>query len=68
MMKRLRPRILLPLAALGLAAALGGCVYPYGYYSYGYGYGYGSPYGYGYYAGPSVGIAVGGWRGGRWYR
>ncbi len=60
MFKRFRPRVLLPLVAIGLAAALGGCVYPYGY---GYGYPYGNPYAYnyGYYAGPSVGVSVGGW-------
>lgn len=72
MFKRLRSRLLLPLAAIGLAAALGGCVYPYDYgYGYGYPYGYPYAYNYGYYAGPSVGIAVGGWHGwhdGHWYR
>ncbi len=55
---RSRLRALLPLAAIGIAVLLGGCVYdPYGYYgSYGYGY----PYGYGY-APASVSLAVGGW-------
>jgi hypothetical protein len=65
---RIRPRVLLSVAAVALAAALGGCYYPAGYY--GYGYGYGSPYGYGYpgyaYAGPTVAFGVGGWGGG-WY-
>ena len=41
-----RLRSMLPLAALGLAALLGGCVasraYP-GYPAYGYGYGYAAP-------------------------
>ncbi len=57
----LRPSTLRLLAALGLAAALGGCVaYP------GYGYGYGYPYGYGYAAAPAVGFSVGGWGGRGW--
>ncbi len=48
---------LLPIAAIGIAVLLGGCVYdPYGYYGYGYGY----PYGYGY-APASVNFAYGGW-------
>lgn len=59
-------RYLRPLVAAGAlvaAAALGGCVaYPgYGYYGYPYGYNYA-------YAYPSVGVAVGGWRGPGWYR
>jgi hypothetical protein len=65
----------LPLAAIGLAAALGGCAYPYGYgYGYGYPSGYGAPYAYNYgYAAPSVGFSFGGWGGHRywdrdWYR
>lgn len=57
---RIRPRALLAVAAIGIAALLGGCVYPYGYYGYPYGYGYGYPYGYGY-AGPSVAFDFGGW-------
>ena len=59
----IRTRILLPLAALGLAAALGGCV---AYPAYpGYGYGYGGPYyGGGY---PAGYVALGGgWHGGGW--
>jgi hypothetical protein len=56
---RFRMRALLPLAAIGIAALVGGCVYPYGYNGYGYGYGY--PYGYGYaYAPASVNFAYGG--------
>ena len=62
---RFRLRVLLPMAALGLAAALGGCVaypaypaYP-AYSAYpAYGYGYGAPY----YGGAYVG-----WGGG-WHR
>ncbi len=58
-------RYLRPLVAAGAlvaAAALGGCVaYPgYGYYGYPYGYNYA-------YAYPTVGVAVGGWRGPGWY-
>jgi hypothetical protein len=59
-----RLRSMLPWAALGLAALLGGCVaypaYP-GYPAYGYGYGYGAPayVGGGYY---------GGYYGGGWHR
>jgi hypothetical protein len=53
-----RSRLLLPLAALGLAVMLGGCVvypaYP-AYPGYGYGYGY-APY----YGGAYVGYG-GGW-------
>jgi hypothetical protein len=58
---RFRLRALLPVAVIGIAALVGGCVYdPYGYYGYGYGY----PYGYGYgYAPASVSFAYGygGW-------
>jgi hypothetical protein len=57
---RLRP--LLPFAAaIGMAALVSGCVYPYGgYYGYGYGYPYGY-YGYGY-PSASVNFAYGdGW-------
>jgi len=69
-----RHRIVLALAAIGLAAALGGCVaYP-GYPDYGYGYGYGPYYG-GY---PTGYVAIGGdgwgwhdrdrgWRGRDWH-
>jgi len=54
-----RHRIVLTLAALGLATALGGCVaYP-AYPDYGYGYGYG-PY-YGGYPAAYVGIGGGDW-------
>ncbi len=60
---RIRPRALLSVVAIGLAAALGGCYYPGGYY--GYGYGYPSGYNTGYaYAGPTVAFGVGGWGGG----
>jgi hypothetical protein len=63
MANRFGARLLLPLAAIGLAATLGGCVaypaYP-AYPAYGYGYGYGAPY----YGGAYVGIGGGGWRGG----
>jgi hypothetical protein len=59
----LRLRAMLPLAALGLAALLGGCVaypaYP-GYPAYGYGYGYGAPV--------YVGGYYGGYYGGGWRR
>jgi len=58
---RLRPSTLRLLAALGLAAALGGCV---AYPGYGYGYGYGYPYGYG--VAPAVGLSFGGWGDGDW--
>jgi len=54
---RFRLRALLPLAAIGIAALVSGCVYdPYGYYGYGYPYGYG-------YAPASVNFAYGhpGW-------
>jgi hypothetical protein len=59
-----RLRSMLPWAALGLAAMLGGCVaypaYP-GYPAYGYGYGYAAP--------PVVvGGYYGGWHGGGWRR
>ena len=48
MFDRFRLRTLLPLAAIGIAALLAGCVYnPYGYY--------------GYTAPSSVNFAVGGW-------
>jgi hypothetical protein len=61
-----RHRIWLTLAALGLAAALGGCVaYP-AHPDYGYGYGYGPYYG-GY---PAGYVAVGGdwgWHGHDWH-
>ncbi len=53
-------------AALALAALLGGCVYPYGYYGSPY-YGYGRPY----YAAPPVvagGVYVGGGYGYRRWR
>ena len=57
-----RLRAMLPWAALGLAAMLGGCVaypaYP-GYPAYGYGYGYGAPVYVGGYYGGGYG---GGWR------
>jgi hypothetical protein len=65
---RFRPRSMLQLAVIGLAAMLGGCVaypaYPgYGAYpAYGYGYGYGAPY----YGGAYVGVGGGGWHGGGW--
>jgi hypothetical protein len=50
MFVRIPLRALLPLAAMAIAALLGGCYYPYGYYGY-YPYGYyGSQYPYGYYA------------------
>lgn len=58
-----RYRIWLALAALGLAAALGGCVaYP-AYPGYGYGYGYGPYYG------PTGYVAVGsgGWHDNDWH-
>jgi hypothetical protein len=56
MANRIARRFLMPLAALGLAAVLGGCVVYPAYPSYGYGYGYGYPEphyhgGYGYYHG-----------------
>jgi hypothetical protein len=54
---RLRRRMLLPLAAIGLAVALGGCVYTDGYYGYGY---YGSP-GYAYVPPPAVSFDFGYW-------
>ena len=73
---RFRVRTLLALAAVGAAAVLGGCVYPYGYgYGYGYPYGYSYPYAYNYgYVAPSVGFSWGNWgyrdwdhdRWGRW--
>ncbi len=52
-------------AALGLAALLGGCVYPYGYYGYPYAYG-----GYPVYAAPPVvgGVFIGGGYGYRRWR
>ena len=56
-------RLRLPLAALALAALLGGCVaYPAspGYASYGYGYG--APF----YSGAYVGVGDG-WHGGGWH-
>jgi hypothetical protein len=61
MTTRFHLRRMLPLAALGLAAMLGGCVvypaYP------GYGYGYPSPYyGGAYYTGGWGGYYGGGWR------
>jgi hypothetical protein len=61
MFTRFRLRALLPLAVIGLATLLGGCVY--GPYGYGYGYPYGGyGYGYGYgYAPASVNFAFGGW-------
>jgi hypothetical protein len=67
MANRYRLRSLLPLAALGLAAVLGGCVaYP-AYPTYGYGYGYNAPY----YGGTYVGVGDGwhdrGWREGGWH-
>lgn len=56
-----RHRIVLALAAMGLAATLGGCVaYP-AYPDYGYGYG---PYYGGYYGGYPAGyvdVGIGGW-------
>jgi hypothetical protein len=56
MANRLRPHLLLPLAAIALAAMLGGCVaYP-AYPAYGAGYGYGQPY----YGGGYVALG-GGW-------
>lgn len=60
----MRHRLKLVLAALGLAAALGGCVaYP-DYPAYGYGYG---PY-YGGYSGTYVGIGGGwGWHDHDWH-
>ena len=55
--RALLSRALLPLAVLGLAATLGGCV---AYPAYpAYGYGYGGPYYGGYYGG----AYGGGWRG-----
>jgi hypothetical protein len=54
MANRIARRFLMPLAALGLAAVLGGCVVYPAYPSYGYGYGYPEPHyhgGYGYYHG-----------------
>ena len=59
MANRSHLRSLLPLAAIGLAAFLGGCVaYP-AYPTYGYGYGYNAaPYPY--YGEPYVGVGVGG--------
>jgi hypothetical protein len=58
MANRLRPNLLLSLAAIALAATLGGCVaYP-AYPTYGAGYGYGRPYYGGVYVAPG-----GGWRG-----
>jgi hypothetical protein len=66
MANRFRLRLMLPLAALGLAAILGGCVaypaYP-AYPAYGYGYGYGAPY----YGGAYIGYG-GGWHDGGWHR
>jgi hypothetical protein len=56
-----RPRTWLALAALGLAAALGGCV---AYPAYpGYGYGYGPYYGPGGY----VAVGGGGWHDNDWH-
>lgn len=59
---RFRLRALLPVAVIGIAALVGGCVYdPYGYYGYGYPYGY-YGYGYGYgYAPASVSFSDGSW-------
>jgi hypothetical protein len=54
----LTPRLMLPLAALGLAAMLGGCVVYPAYPAYGYGYP--APY-YG-------GVYYGGYYGGGWRR
>jgi hypothetical protein len=54
MANRIARRFLMPLAALGLAAVLGGCVVYPAYPTYGYGYGYPEPHyhgGYGYYHG-----------------
>jgi hypothetical protein len=67
MPNRYRLRSMLPVAAIGLAALLGGCVaYP-AYPTYGYN----APYyggGYPYYGGPYVGVGVGGgWREGGWH-
>jgi hypothetical protein len=65
MANQLRPRALLLLAVIGLAAMLGGCVaYP-AYPAYGYGYG-GPYYGGGYYGGPYVAYG-GGWHGDGWH-
>jgi len=63
---RFHLRSILPLAALGLAAILGGCVaypaYP-AYSAYpAYGYGYAAPYSGGVYYGGWGGYYGGGWR------
>ena len=63
MFSALKTRRLLPIAALAVAALLGGCVYP-AYPGYGYGYN-GGYYGAPYYAGPTVAFGTGwGWHGG----
>jgi hypothetical protein len=64
----IRFRVLLPLAALGLAALLGGCVaYPaYPAYSYDGGY-YGTPYASGGVVAFGGGWGDDGWRGRRWH-
>jgi len=55
-------RLIVPLAVLLVASALGGCV---AYPAYpAYGYGYGGPY----YGGAYVGFGGGGWRGDGWRR
>lgn len=61
---RFRPRMLLPLAAIALAVALGGCVYSDPYYGYGY---YGYP-GYAYAAPPPVSFDFGYWGNPGWHR
>jgi hypothetical protein len=67
MPRRSRLRSMLPLAAVCVAAILGGCVaypaYP-SYPTYGYGYGYPAPYYGGVYVGGGGGWHDGGWRGG----
>jgi hypothetical protein len=66
MLISIRRRLLLPLAALALAASLGGCVvYPGPGYAYGYGPGYYGP------CCAVVGVGGGWWGwhgGGRYYR
>jgi hypothetical protein len=62
MTSQIRPRLLLSLAAAGLAAMLGGCVVYPAYPAYGYGYGYGAPYYGGPYAGYGGGWSDRGWR------